>query len=131
VGQNRKFLDLVLDDTGVHMPDGVLALAQVTKAEVVRHRRRDVGTPRDGYGAEVGGALLGAAVGGPLGFVGGGLLGSAIARDEVGEASVPRTYSATLMLESPDLAYAMTVGREHVAEAEAFVDAVKKAVRLK
>lgn len=127
--QHRKFMELALDDEGLHTPDGTLELPRITRAEVVRHRSRDLG----GSGSEssptgiVGGALLGGAIAGPVGLVGGGLLGSTIEREGSGSADVPRTVSASVIFESPDLAYSMTVTRDRVEEAEAFVAAVKGA----
>jgi hypothetical protein len=129
--QHRKFLDLALDEAGVHTPDGLFDLASLTKAEVVRHRSRPGQEPADSYGGAVGGALLGGAVGGPLGFVGGGLLGRAIARDNADDTGVPRTTSATVLFESPALAYTLLVGKDQVSDAEAFVAAVKAAAGLK
>ena len=129
--QHRKFLDLALDDEGVHTPDGLLPLATITKAEAVRHRSRGGAAPDDSYGGTVGGALLGGAVGGPLGFVGGGLLGRAIARDNADDTGIPRTTSATVMFESPELVHSLMVSKDRVEEAEAFVAAVKKAAGLK
>ena len=129
--QHRRFLEMTLDDEGLHTPDGLLSLATITKAEAVRHRTRGGAAPYDSYDAEVGGAILGGSVGGPLGFVGGGLLGRAIARDNADDTGIPRTTSATVMFESPQLAYSLMVSKDRVEEAEAFVAAVKKAAGLK
>ena len=128
--QRREFLDLVLDDEGLRTPDGVLALADLTRAEVVRHRSRDAGTPRNSYSAEAAGAIVGGSLYGPVGFVGGALLGGAIARDDAAGTGVPRTVSATLSFESPALSYSRTVGKDQAADAEAFVSAVKRATGL-
>lgn len=126
-------MDLVLDDEGLHTPDGVFELPLMTKADVARHRRRDSG--ESVYGASpagvVGGALLGGALGGPVGFIGGGLLGSAIDRERSEPTGIPRTVSATVTFESPDLAYVARVPRDRVEEAEAFVAAVKGAAGLR
>ena len=125
--QHRKFMDLALDDEGLHTPDGVLDLTGITKAEVVRHWNRDAsrGETYRSHSGGVGGALLGGAVAGPVGFIGGALLGSAIDRDGSSEPHIPRMVSATVTFESADLAYTTTVGRDRVEEAEAFVAAVK------
>jgi len=127
VVQHRKFMDLALDDEGLHTPDGVLDLTGITKAEVVRHWNRDAsrGETYRSHSGGVGGALLGGAVAGPVGFIGGALLGSAIDRDGSSEPHIPRMVSATVTFESADLAYTTTVGRDRVEEAEAFVAAVK------
>jgi hypothetical protein len=132
VVQHRRFMDLALDDDGLHTPDGTLPLGSLAKAEVVRHRSREA-TRDDSYGSSagaVGGALLGGALAGPVGFIGGGLLGSAAGRGHSDDAGVPRTVSATLTFESPELAYTTTVSKDRVAEAEAFVAAVKGAAGL-
>ncbi|MDO9107710.1 MAG: hypothetical protein Q7U89_01790 [Coriobacteriia bacterium] len=128
--QHRKFMDLALDEEGLHTPDGVLGLQAITRVEVIRNRSRDHGgTGFETSGAGVlGGALLGGAIAGPLGAIGGGLFGSSVKR-ESGDDSIPRTVSATLIFESPDLAYSTTVPRDRVEEAEAFVAAVKGAAR--
>jgi len=131
VVQHRRFLDMALDDEGLHTPDGLIALTALTKAEAVRHRSRGGATADTSYGGTVGGALLGGAVAGPLGFVGGGLLGRAVTRENRDDTGIPRTTSATVMFESPELAYAQTVGKDQVEEAEAFVAAVKKAAGLR
>ena len=127
--QHRKFMDLALDDQGLHTPDGVLDLSRITKTEVVRHWNRDAsGSDGEEYRSHtggVGGALLGGAVAGPVGFIGGALLGSAIDRDGSSEPHIPRMTSATVTFESADLAYTTTVGRDRIEEAEAFVAAVK------
>ena len=136
MAQTRTFLDLVLDEEGLHTPDGILGISRITGAEVVRHRSGDAGVGGGGGGSYashaggVGGALLGGAVAGPIGFIGGGLLGSAIDREDSDETSVPRTVSATVTFDSPDLVYTTMVDRERVEDAEAFVAAVKKAAGL-
>ena len=33
--QHRKFMDLVLDEQGLHTPDGVLALDRITKVDII------------------------------------------------------------------------------------------------
>lgn len=127
--QHRKFMDLVLDEEGVHTPDGVLPLNEITKADIIRNRSLEYGG--SGYRASgegiLGGTLIGGAVAGPLGAIGGGLLGSA-AEQESGNNGIMRTTSATLIFESPDLAYSTRVSRDRVEEAQAFVDAVKGAM---
>lgn len=128
--QHHEFLDLVLDDEGLHTPDGVIALADLTAAEVVRHRSRDGGTPRDSYNAEVAGAVLGGAAYGVAGVIGGALLGNALARDNAAGTGVPRTVSATMTFVSPGRTYSRTVDRIHASDAEAFVAAVKQAAGL-
>ena len=128
--QHRTFLDVTLDDDGLHTPDGVIALADITRGEVVRHRSRDAGSPHDSYNGEVTGAIVGGTLGGPVGFLTGAVLGGAIARDDADYASVPRTVSATMSFESPALAYSRTVGKDQAVDAEAFVAAVKKAAGL-
>ncbi|MDA3937359.1 MAG: hypothetical protein PF636_11010 [Actinomycetota bacterium] len=129
--QHRKFMSLALDEEGLHTPDGVLTLNRVTRADIIRNRSRDYGergseTPGAGI---LGGALLGGAIAGPLGAVGGGLLGSSVKRERSG-GGIPRTTSATLIFESPDLAHSTTVSRDRVEEAQAFVVAVKAAAGL-
>jgi len=129
--QHRKFMDLALDEEGLHTPDGVLALKGITRADIIRNRSRDNGgSGYDSSGAGViGGALLGGAIAGPLGAIGGGLLGSTYERDSRNDG-FPRTISATLIFESPDLAYSTRVPRDRVEEAQAFVAAVKGAAGL-
>lgn len=129
--QQRKFMDLALDEEGLHTPDGVLTLNGITRADIIRNRSRDYGG--SGYetsGAGIlGGALLGGAIAGPLGAIGGGLFGSTGKR-ESRNSGIQRTTSATLIFESPDLAYSTTVSRDRVKEAQAFVAAVKGAAGL-
>lgn len=127
--QHRRFLDMTLDDEGLHTPDGTLRLSAITKAEVVRNFSRSGGGTESGTSAAgvVGGALVGGALAGPIGILGGGLLGSTIKHDRPVEG-VPRSTSATLVFESPDLAYTVTVSRDRLVEAESFVAAVKQAI---
>lgn len=129
--QHRKFMDLALDEEGLHTPDGVLKLHGITRADIIRNRSRDQGETESETSAPsvLGGALLGGAIAGPLGALGGGLLGSTV-KHESGGDGVPRTVSASLIFESPDLAYSTTVPRDRVEEAEAFVAAVKGAAGL-
>ncbi len=129
--QHRKFMNLALDEEGLHTSDGVLALHRITKADIILnfspdHRER--GSENSGAGI-LGGALIGGAIGGTFGAIGGGLLGSASSY-ESGDGDWPRATSATLIFESPDLAYSTTVSRNRVEEAQAFVAAVQKAVGL-
>lgn len=129
--QHRRFMDLALDDEGLHTPDGTLCLTSITRAELVRNRARSGGTATSvpSAGGIVGGAIVGGALAGPIGAVGGGLLGSTMRRDST-EPCIPRTVSASLIFESRELAYSTTVGRDRVAEAEAFVAAVKTAAGI-
>jgi hypothetical protein len=131
--QHRTFMDLALDDDGLHTPDGTLQLDAMTRAVVVRHFIRDAG---EGHSVAspagvVGGALLGGAIAGPAGLIGGALLGSTVKREASGADGIPRTVSASVILESPELAFSTTVGRDRVEEAEAFVRAVKDAAGLR
>jgi hypothetical protein len=127
--QHRKFMDLALDEDGLHTPDGVLALKGITRADIIRNRSRDYSGSGYGGSGILGGALLGGAIAGPLGAIGGGLLGSTAER-ESGNNGIMRTTSATLIFESPDLAYSTKVSRDRVEEAQAFVAAVKGAAGL-
>ena len=129
--QHRKFMDLALDEEGLHTPDGVLTLNRITRADIIRNRTRDYsGSGYDTSGAGIlGGALLGGAIAGPLGAIGGGLYGST-AKRESRNGGIMRTTSATLIFESPDLAHSTKVSRDRVEEAQAFVAAVKGAAGL-
>lgn len=130
--QHRRFDDLALDDDGLHTPDGTFDLRSLTRADAVRHRAVPASDGSSDYSVAdtLGGALLGGAIAGPLGAVAGGVLGSRTrhASDDLG--GVPRTVSASLMFESPELAYVTRVGRDRVEEAEAFVAAVRTAAGL-
>jgi len=124
--QHRKFMDLALDEEGLHTPDGVLMLNGITRADIIRNRTRDY----SGSGYDTSGAgILGGAIAGPLGAIGGGLYGST-AKRESRNGGIMRTTSATLIFESPDLAYSTKVSRDRVEEAQAFVAAVKGAAGL-
>jgi hypothetical protein len=129
--QHRKFMDLALDEQGLHTPDGLLALDRITKVDVILNFSRDHrerGSENSGAGI-LGGALLGGAIAGSFGAIGGGLLGSA-ASYENGDEDYPRATSAVLIFESPDLAYSTRVSRDRVDEAQAFVAAVQNAAGL-
>lgn len=126
--QRRKFMDLVLNEEGLHTPDGLLTLNKITRADIIRNRSLEYGG--GGYHASgsgiLSGTVIGGAIAGPLGAIGGGLFGSAV-EQESGNNGIMRTTSATLIFESPDLAYSTKVSRDQVEEAQAFVDAVKDA----
>lgn len=130
--QRRKFMDLVLDEEGVHTPDGMLTLNKITRADIIRNRSLEYGGGgyhASGTGTGTGilsGTVIGGAIAGPLGAIGGGLFGSAV-EQESGNSGIMRTTSATLIFESPDLAYSTKVSRDQVEEAQAFMDAVKDA----
>lgn len=129
--QHRKFMDLALDEEGLHTPDGVLALDRITTVNIILNFPPDhsqEGSQNSGAGI-LGGALLGGAIAGSFGAVGGALLGSA-ASYENGDADYPRPISATLIFESPGLAYSTRVSRDRVEEAQAFVAAVQEATGL-
>ncbi|MDZ4179747.1 MAG: hypothetical protein U1E29_11050 [Coriobacteriia bacterium] len=131
--QHRTFMDLALDDAGLHTPDGTLNLSSITRAEVIRHRSRQGGQTRTetSPGGVIGGALLGGAIAGPIGLVAGGLLGSNVKHESSASEGIPRTTSASLIFESAELAYSMVVTRERLEEAESFVAAVKGAADLR
>lgn len=126
--QHRKFMGLVLDEEGLHTPDGVLPLKGITRADIIRNRSPEY----DGSGYHtsgekiLAGTLIGGAIAGTLGAIGGGLYGSTPER-ESGNNYIMRTTSATLIFESPDLAYTTKVSRDQVEEAQGFMDAVKGA----
>lgn len=135
MAQHRTFLELTLDDDGLHTPGGVMSLGSITRAEAVRHRSRPAAGERghDGYSpvGAAGGAAMGGALGGPVGFVAGALLGSRVSGDDdPGDRGVPRTVSASLIFESPASAYSTIVSKDRVEEAEAFVSAVRAAAGL-
>jgi hypothetical protein len=129
--QHRTFMEFVLDDAGLHTPDGVLSLRSITRADIRRNRSRDYGegaTETSGAGV-VGGALLGGALLGPVGALAGGLLGSSVKRKS-DDVIVPRTVSATVTFESSELAYSSLIPRDRIEEGEEFVAAVKGAAGL-
>ncbi len=119
VVQRRKFMNLVLDEEGLHTPDGVLTLNDITRADMIRNRSLEHGG--SGYRASgegvLSGTLIGGAVAGPLGAIGGGFLGSTV-EQESGNNGIMRTTSATLIFESPSLAYSTKVSRDRVEEAQ-------------
>jgi uncharacterized protein YcfJ len=133
---HREFLNLVLDDEGLHTPEGTLVLARITKAELIRETVDDSeaepsSPDSPSYGGVVGGALVGGAVAGAAGAVGGALVGSALDRDDAdGEEDVHRTVAATIQFASPELAYTTTVRVSRVQEAQEFVEAVQQAAGL-
>jgi len=133
---HREFLNLVLDDEGLHTPEGILVLSRMNKAELIRESVDDSQTAQSSpdsrsYGGVVGGALVGGAVGGAAGAVGGALLGSTLDKDDGdGEEDVHRTVGATIQFASPELAYTTTVRVSRVQEAQEFVEAVQQAAGL-
>jgi len=129
--QHRKFMALTLDEDGLHTPDGVLALNRINKVDIILNfsqNQHEKGCENAGAGI-LGGTLLGGAIAGPFGAIGGGLLGSA-ASYESGDDDYPPPTSATLIFESPELAYSTRVSRDRVEEAQAFVAAVQEAAGL-
>jgi len=133
---HREFLNLVLDDEGLHTPEGTLALSRISKAELIRQSVDDSEAEQSSpsspsYAGAVGGALVGGAVAGAAGAVGGALLGSTLDRNDAGaEEEVHRTVAATIKFASPELAYTTTVRVSRVQEAQEFVEAVQQAAGL-
>ena len=133
---HREFLNLVLDDEGLHTPEGTLALSRIDKAELIRESVDDSpaeqsSSDSSSYGGVVGGALVGGTVGGAVGAVGGALLGSTLDKpDDDGDEDVQRTVGATIQFASPELAYTTTVRVSRVQEAQEFVEAVQQAAGL-
>ena len=134
---HREFLNLVLDDEGLHTPEGTLVLSRISKAELIRESVDEPGNEQGSgasrtYGGVVGGALVGGAVAGAAGAVGGALLGSTLDHDQPTEEEedVHRTVGATVQFASPELAYSTTVRVSRVQEAQEFVEAVQEAAGL-
>ena len=127
----RRFADLVLDKDALHTPVGTMLLPDITRAEFNREvvsdgqgpSTQEVSAPAVAGGVIIGGALLG-----PAGAVGGGLLGSTVKEDVPGEAKW-RTKSVTLTFETNELAYSMDISRDREAEANRFAQAVRKAAK--
>ena len=123
------FKNLALDDEGLHTPDGLMPLGQITAAEFARKTVTENGaaptetnTPGIAAGVVVGGVVAGAA-----GALAGGLIGSTIESETGGEEPYARTTSATIAFATSDATYSADVPAFDVEAAEAFVDKVRAA----
>ena len=126
-----RFANLVLDETGLHTPNGTMPLSEITRAEFAREVVSDgpgESTQQTSAPAVVGGAVVGGVLLGGAGAVAGGLLGSTV-KEDVPAAPKWRTNSVKIIFETEDLVYAMDIPREQETEANHFAQAVRKAVK--
>ena len=125
------FAGLTLDENALHTPAGVMPLAEITRAELVREVVPDGPTPntrQTSAPAIVGGAIVGGALLGPAGAVAGGLLGSTY-KDEMPGAPRWRTRSVKVVFETDETVYSMDITREQEMEADHFTQEVRRAVK--
>ena len=126
-----RFAELVLDETSLHTPKGVMPLSKITRAEFVREVVSDgpgQSTQETSTAAVAGGAIVGGALLGAAGAVAGGLLGSTVKEDVPG-APKWHTQSVKIVFETDDIVYSMDISRDQEMEANHFVQAVRKAAK--
>jgi len=126
----KNFMGLVLDDEGLHTPDGTFALRELTRAEFVRDVQRagsGASTTETSGGAVAGGAVLGGVLLGPVGAVGGALLGSSVKRQEAG-APVYATKSVQLVFETATGGFSLDIPRSQESAGYEFSRVVQRAM---
>jgi len=128
----REYLEYAIDEEGLHTPDGLIDpstihVARIDRVRVSEHHEESSSTSPV---AVVGGAVAGGLIAGPVGALGGALLGS-YSKDSDPEVDIPRTVSATMVLEGDSLSRTIDVPIRDTGTAEEFVAAVRKAAGLK
>jgi len=126
---HARFKDLTLDDEGLHTPDGLMRLSEITAAEFARSTVREPGTSpaETSVPGVVGGAVIGGVVAGAAGAVAGGLIGSTIETETGGEDPYERTTSGRIAFATADATYSADIPVFDVEAAEAFVGKVRAA----
>ena len=125
--ETGEFMGLVLDETGLSTPVGLMTLDEITRAEFLRDIvEAGHGPEQSSAPAVVGGAVVGAALFGAVGAVAGGLAGSTVKEDGPVEL---RTQSVQLIFETKDLDYRMDIPREEEGAAVTFAETVKRALK--
>jgi hypothetical protein len=128
---DATFEDLVLDSEGLHTPEGIMALGDLTRAEFVRDIvREEHASSSTEMSAEavVGGALVGGALLGTAGAIGGALLGSTVTDDVPGHRAV-ESNTVRLVFETDSASYLMDVPREKEMDAYNFAGKVQRAMK--
>jgi len=130
--RRREYMEYAIDEEGLHTPDGLIDpstihVARIDRIRVSEHHEESASTSPT---AVVGGAVAGGLIAGPAGAVGGALLGS-YAKENDPEVDIPRTVSATMVLEGETLSRTVDVAIRDTGTAEEFVAAVRKAAGLK
>lgn len=125
-----QFQDLVLDSEGLHTPEGLMPLGQLTKASFLRDLdKQDAETSGGGtnVAAVAGGAVVGGVLLGVPGAVGGAVIGAEVGQEPAVQR--PRSSTVELVFETNGTAYRRDVAREDEHEAYSFVQDVKKAMK--
>ena len=100
------FMDLTLDSSGVHTPEGTMPLPDLVKAEFIRDLDKEDAQSYGGgpsTGAVVGGAVVGGVVAGVPGAIGGALLGGALTDEEPHRVSRGSTVQIVFATNERDL----------------------------
>jgi hypothetical protein len=130
MNDSAVFMDLKLDSSGLHTPEGTLALSDLNRAEFFRDLDKEDAQSYGGgpsTAGVVGGAVAGGLVAGVPGAIGGALLGGAVTDEEP-----HRTYRGStvqLIFATPAQTYRRGVAREDEHAAYEFVQQVKKAMK--
>jgi hypothetical protein len=125
--EHAEFMGLVLDDQGLHTPEGDMPLGDIKRAEFLRTLVSDGHGPDEtSVPAVIGGAVVGGAVFGAAGAVVGGLAGSTV--KEEGDEKL-RTAAVQLIFETDALDFVMDIPRDQEGAAYTFSESVKKAVK--
>ena len=131
MNKHSNFMGLVLDDDALHTPDGAMPLGEITRAEFVRDAVVDgerPSTQETSPGAVAGGTIVGGALLGVPGAVGGALLGSTVKEEVPGGPSI-KTLSVEIVFETADSAFSMSIPRDQEVAAISFVKDVERAVK--
>jgi outer membrane lipoprotein SlyB len=130
MSQNARFLDLSLDEAGLHTPDRTMPVADLVKAAFIRDLDKEDAQSYGGgpsAGAVVGGAVAGGIVAGVPGAIGGALIGGAVSDEEP-----HRTYRGStvqIVFATKSTTYRRPIEREDEHAAYEFVEHVKRAMK--
>lgn len=127
-----EFMGLILDAETLTTPDGVISLRDLIRADFVRDVVRTGNGPstnETSVGAVAGGAVVGGALLGPVGAIGGGLLGSTV-KEEVPGAPTFTTNSVQLVFETENDAFQMDIPHDKELHAHQFAKKVQHAAKL-
>jgi hypothetical protein len=128
-------MQYVLDEEGLHTPTGLIDPLTVRAARIDRvheGERYDSEPSGSSYGRTVGGAVIGGVLAGGAGALAGAVIGSSTGSyGSDDDVHIPRTVSATMVIETGSEPISVDVPLDQTGHAEEFVAALRKAAGIK